>query len=267
MDGTQDDALALELCPHCGGPAQLDVLEVYPEERAITFDTCCEGAYTEALMDMELWDRKDWQRFLADQAGLDVRTVVTDAPVTGQWTLDWGLTVQDVDWATARDFVGRYHRHNVPPRGWKWGHGIYNGPDLVAVVCVGRPVARGYNGRPVVEVNRLCVRDDLEAGLVWNACSMGYAAAFAEAERRGLHHLLTYTLETELAASVKAAGFVLANPDLTPAADPRKARTKGGSWNTPARARVDTAETCRKVRWVRTTKAGKRAAKAAARAA
>ncbi len=45
----------------------------------------------------------------------------------------------------------------------------------MGLVTVGNPVAPALNGRGIVEVNRLCVREDLDPMLKWNACSMLYA--------------------------------------------------------------------------------------------
>lgn len=235
------DADTPELCDYCGEPYLVDLLEVWPDERAFALDCCCEGAQAEAEMEMrEMWDRGDWREFFAAW-GVDIRRVLTDTNA-GQWAIDWGLELRDVAFAEAREFVGRHHRHNVPPRGWRWGHAVYNGPDCVAVCMVGRPVARMIDGTTTVEVNRLCVDPTLEPGLVWNACSMLYGAAAREAEARGFSKVITYTLESEEGTSPKAAGFVA------------EATTRGGSWNRATRGRVDTAPTCRKVRWARQLK-------------
>jgi hypothetical protein len=234
------DALEGAPCSYCEGEWFVDVLEVWPDTREFSLDSCCEESYAEAVEEMRDWDRKDWAAFLGARAGVAVRQVITEPVAAGSWTLDWGLELREVTFADAREFVGRFHRHNQPPRGWRWGHAIYNGPDMVAVCMVGRPVARMIDGTTTVEVNRLCVDPTVEPGLVWNACSMLYGAAARTAEARGYSKVITYTLETEAGTSPKAAGFFA------------EATTRGGSWNRPGRGRADTAPTCKKIRWART---------------
>ena len=64
-------------------------------------------------------------------------------------------------------------------------------------------------------------------------------AAAKQARKIGFRKLITYTLEDEHGASLKAAGF---EPVHT---------TKGESWGRQRRPRADKAPTCRKVRWER----------------
>ena len=113
-----------------------------------------------------------------------------------------------------------------------------NGPDLVGVAMVGRPVARMIDASTTVEVTRLCTRRDV-SGLTWNACSMLYAAAAKEAKRRGYLKIISYILEDDPGTSLLAAGWE------------REAKTRGGSWNRPARSRSDAAPTCPKWRWAK----------------
>ena len=101
----------------------------------------------------------------------------------------------------------------------------------------GRPVARLTDASQVVEVARCCVRDDLGASLVWNACSMLYGAARREAKRRGYKKIQTFVLETEAGTSLAAAGWDVAGV------------TKGGTWNRPSRRRLSRSPTCKKIRY------------------
>lgn len=66
---------------------------------------------------------------------------------------------------------------------------------------------------------------------------MLYAEAAREAKRRGYSRIITYILETEDGTTLKAVGWN------------KETKTRGGSWNTPSRARVDKAPTCRKWRY------------------
>ncbi len=224
-------------CYWCGEEYQLELLEVW-DDRDFQILPCCEGAMQEfvALADREMWKDLFWMG-----AGLPIRQVYDDD--LGGVKVDYGLTECAVTLAQAKQFVKEWHRHHQPPIGWKWGHGLasWTGEkdQLIAVVMVGRPVARAINHRQVVEVNRLCVHPDLDRALVWNAASQLYGRAAREAKRKGFKKIITYTLESESGVSLKAAGW-------TP-----EARTKGGSWNTPARSRQDKGPTCRKIRWAR----------------
>lgn len=103
---------------------------------------------------------------------------------------------------------------------------------LVGVAMVGRPVSRELaKDRFLTEVTRLAT-DGSE-----NACSMLYGACRRAAKALGYRKAQTYLLETESGVSLKASGW---RP---------VAKTDGGSWDRPARSRVDSAPTCPKVRW------------------
>ena len=132
-----------------------------------------------------------------------------------------------------------HHRHAPrPPAGWRWGHGLRNGPDLVAVAMVGRPSARALGDGTVVEVTRLVVDPGL-GRLTWCACSSLYAAAAREARRRGFERVVTYTLQDELGTTLRAAGW-------EPVARVRAARR---GWDRPSRPRPGSSPTPAKVRW------------------
>jgi hypothetical protein len=169
---SQLDLLA-DYCEECGELFEIDLLEVYPEERAFQFSTCCEWSEACALDEVRGGSRSPFIRELFARYGIDVRQVYVDE--TGWLRLDYGLHLEPVDLKTAKAFVAKHHRHNRPPVGWKWGHAVYNGHELVAVAMVGRPVARMIDHKTTVEVNRVCVDPDLDKALVWNACSMLYA--------------------------------------------------------------------------------------------
>lgn len=229
--------VAANRCPFCEEEAFLDVAELYLSTREFQIETCCASSYEMWVEDMRCWDRREWSSFFRELAGVEVRRVVEDLSWSGSMLLDFGLRLGDVTLATAKEFVREHHRHNRPPCSWRWGHGCYNGEELIAVAMVGRPVARRLDYRTIVEVNRLCVSDSIPVGIAWNACSFLYGAAAREALLRGFERIITYTLVDEPATALRAVGW-------TPAAT-----TRGGSWNRPSRAREDTAPTCPKVRW------------------
>lgn len=103
-------------------------------------------------------------------------------------------------------FVQQHHRHNKPPRGWKFGVGVINDTgELVGVGMAGRPVARALDDGSTLEVNRTCV-----AGTVKNANSMLYGALWRAAKALGYQRLITYTQGSESGSSLKAVGWTRA---------------------------------------------------------
>ena len=75
---------------------------------------------------------------------------------------------------------------------------------LAGVAIVGRPVSRYLDDGKTLEVNRLCT-DGTK-----NACSFLYAAAARAARAMGYQRIITYTLDTEGGASLRAAGWCCA---------------------------------------------------------
>ena len=233
-------------CPFCGSSEDLSLLEVW-DWRDFALDACCLAMH-EAACDVlgeqsadsaELMRRLDAEHIAAER----LRRVVDDG--AGRLVLDWNPTLCDVSQRDAKAFVARHHQHCPPPAGWKFGFGVRNGPDLVGVVMVGRPVARMIDHTHTLEVNRLCVRRDLADGLTWNACSMLYAAAARHAKKLGYGLLLTYTLKDESAVSLRASGWDW------------DGMTRGGSWSNAKRPREDRSPTCAKNRWIKILRRGR----------
>jgi len=225
-------------CLFCGEPEHLEVLEVFSSHEFL-LDTCCVGMHevaTEFLND----DAREAARLLQGR-GLEILPFAAARRVVdhdGQLLLDWNLEVVPVSQRTAKEFVRAHHRHcPKPPAGWRFGAGVTNGPTLLGVIMVGRPVARMLDPATTVEVNRLCIRQDVPSPLRWNACSLLYGWASRQARWRGFRKILTYTLKSEEGTSLRAAGWV-----------PEKV-TEGGSWNTKSRPRKDHAPLEPKVRW------------------
>lgn len=222
-------------CEFCGEPWYVDLFDCWLEDRAFLLEACCEASREEAEVILE--EDSDAVRELFAGYGLNVRRLFDDG--LGKLGLDYGHELGEIGQAEAFAFVADHHEHHEPPVGWKWGHAIRNGTDLVGVATVGRPVSRVLAARGYVEVTRVCVRRTLPEQLRKNACSMLYAAAVREARRRGHPRVISYTLETERGSSLAASGFV------------RVAKTRGGSWSSASRPRVDKAPTCPKWRWER----------------
>ena len=92
------------------------------------------------------------------------------------------LMLIPVSLAEANAFVAQHHRHHKPVTGHKFSIGC---------------TADGQT----LEVNRLCT-DGTK-----NACSMLYAAAWRAARAMGYRKMITYILDTENGASLRAAGW------------------------------------------------------------
>lgn len=133
------------------------------------FETCCEQYHESLVEDLEYaagLPARERLAFLAPLRelfagyGVDIRQAYSDLG-EGAFRLDFGLEIGPVTLQEAKAFVVEHHRHNRPPCGWRWGHGLYNGGELVAVATVGRPVARMLDAATTVEVTRLCVNHEL----------------------------------------------------------------------------------------------------------
>ena len=101
----------------------------------------------------------------------------------------------------ANAYVEQHRRHHGPVPGQKYSIGLSDGEKIVGVAIVGRPVSRHLDDGWTLEVNRLCT-DGTK-----NACSMLYAAAWRAARAMGYKRLVTYILESENGASLRAAGW------------------------------------------------------------
>ena len=111
------------------------------------------------------------------------------------------LELKPVTLAEANAFVQQHHRHHKPGTGHKFSIGCMGNGRLVGVAIVGRPVSRYLDNSLTLEVNRLCT-DGTK-----NACSMLYAAAWRAARAMGYQKIVTYILDTESGASLRAAGW------------------------------------------------------------
>jgi hypothetical protein len=145
------------------------------------------------------------------------------------------LRIVPLELKDANAFVDKLHRHHDPVVRDKFriGAAITEGilVYLCGVVQVGRPRARALDDGLTLEVLRLCTDGTR------NACSFLYGAAARVAKGLGYDKLITYILDTEDGASLRAAGWH------------KEADIKGHSWNCPSRPRKTTAPTCDKQRW------------------
>lgn len=102
----------------------------------------------------------------------------------------------------ANSFVIANHRHHGKTAGCKFALGLTNGNgELIGVAICGRPVSRFLDDGLTLEINRLCT-DGTK-----NSCSMLYGACIKVAKAMGYKKVITYTLEPENGASLKASNF------------------------------------------------------------
>ena len=144
------------------------------------------------------------------------------------------LEIRPISYAEAAQYVDDNHRHHRRPVGHKFSISCYDSNRLCGVAMVGHPVSRYLDDKQTLEVNRLCT-DGTK-----NACSILYAASWRAAQALGYKRIVTYTLETESGASLRAAGW---NCD----------GTAGGKNWTGERYRQIEMNNCMKVRWSKTT--------------
>ena len=130
------------------------------------------------------------------------------------------LVLQPITYSEACEFIAKYHRHHLPPQGWKFGMAVNDGKAVVGVVTIGRPVSRRQDDGVTLEVTRCCTDGTR------NACSMLYGAAWRVVMAMGYRRLITYTLASEAGGSLKGSGWRLIG------------ERKSGTWNSPSRPRV-----------------------------
>lgn len=102
----------------------------------------------------------------------------------------------------ANAMVADLHRHHKPAVGHRFSISAYRDGELVGVVIVSRPVGRGWDHYNDCEVIRCCTDGTR------NACSFLYGAADRIAKEMGFRQIITYTLESEGGASLRAAGWL-----------------------------------------------------------
>lgn len=111
------------------------------------------------------------------------------------------LRIVPVTFREACDFIASHHRHHRPTVGHKFSLGCMKNGKLVGVAVCGRPVSRHLDDGYTCEINRVCT-DGTQ-----NACSMFYGASCRVAKNMGYEKVVTYTLESEDGASLKASNF------------------------------------------------------------
>lgn len=120
----------------------------------------------------------------------------------------------------ANAYVSLNHRHHKPVVGHKFSIGCSYRGELIGCAIVGRPVSRHLDDGWTLEVNRLCTTG------ARNVCSFLYGAAARITREMGYKRIVTYILESEDGASVKAAGWqykgVAGKPEWTGSRRPKE---------------------------------------------
>lgn len=111
------------------------------------------------------------------------------------------LEIKPIHLKPAREFVEKYHRHNIPPVGGKFAVACYEGVRLCGVAIAGRPVSRYSDDGKTLEILRCCTDG------TFNACSKLYGAVCRIGFDMGYERIITYTLESEGGGSLRASGF------------------------------------------------------------
>ena len=112
-----------------------------------------------------------------------------------------GLRLCPISLKEANEYVARWHRHHRPTVGHKFSIGCQSNGELVGVVIVGRPVSRYLDDGHTLEVTRLWTNGKK------NVCSFLYGAAARAAKAMGYDRIITYILDTENGASLRASGW------------------------------------------------------------
>jgi hypothetical protein len=100
----------------------------------------------------------------------------------------------------ANEFVAKHHRHNLPTVGGKFALGAAVDGEIVGVAIAARPVARRLDDGKTLEVLRICTDGTR------NANSFLYGRVKRIALLMGYEKVITYTLEEESGASLRAVG-------------------------------------------------------------
>jgi len=116
-------------------------------------------------------------------------------------TKDERLSVVPMTIKAARAYVAQHHRHNKRASHAFFAVGAALGERLVGCAIVGPPCARMLQDGRTAEIRRCCTDGTR------NACSFLYRVCVRIASAMGYRRILTYTLDSESGASLRAAGF------------------------------------------------------------
>lgn len=112
------------------------------------------------------------------------------------------MTIKPITLKAANEYVNRHHRHHNGTAGCKFAISVYDDDTLHGVAICGRPVGKYLDNGTTLEINRVCT-DGTK-----NACSKLYGACCRIAKEMGYEKIITYTLQSEDGASLKASNFI-----------------------------------------------------------
>lgn len=112
------------------------------------------------------------------------------------------MEIVPITYREAAEFVNKHHRHHNASVGCKFCVAVSDNNVIHGVAICGRPVSRHLDDGTVCEINRVCTDGTP------NACSMLYGACCRIAKEMGYQHIITYTLESENGASLRASNFL-----------------------------------------------------------
>ena len=121
------------------------------------------------------------------------------------------ISVRPTTIKAANAFVKEHHRHSKPTQGGRFAIEAVFRDEVVGVAIVGRPVSASIDQKMVAEVTRLCVSPTAPK----NTCSFLYAKCWRIWQQMGGKQMITYTLQRETGASLRGAGWQVAN-DVAP---------------------------------------------------
>jgi hypothetical protein len=119
----------------------------------------------------------------------------------------------------ANAFIAKYHRHSLPTVGGKFAVGAVERGKLVGVAVAGRPVARPLDDGKTIEILRVCTDGTP------NCCSFLYGKVAKIARLFGYTRVITYTLDEESGACLRAVGARIVG------------RVEAREWSAPSRRR------------------------------
>ena len=113
------------------------------------------------------------------------------------------MRIAPTTFKAASNYINQFHRHHKASIGCKFCISVV-GDDgqLHGVAVCGRPVSRHFDDGETLEINRVCTDG------TFNACSMLYGACCRIAREMGYRKVITYILESENGASLKASNFI-----------------------------------------------------------
>jgi hypothetical protein len=142
------------------------------------------------------------------------------------------LNIKPITLRDANAFVRDHHRHLSQVAGCRFCLKLIDHKGLTrGVLIAGRPVSRNLDDGLTIEVTRVATDG------VKNGCSKFYGATARIAALMGFEKIITYTLEIEVGASLKAVGWKPTHG------------LGGGLWVRNGRLRTSNVNTGKKTRW------------------